>query len=92
MKIDAQLTPFLDEEGHLTAFPSKRKKKLLALTYLAGKFEPERQYTEKEVNALLGQWHTFGDPATLRRKLYDNHFLDRKPDGSCYWLEFSSDS
>ncbi len=81
------LQPFLDQEGRLTAFPSKRLKRLLALSYLAGKFQPGRPYTEKEVNALLCQWHTFRDPATLRRELYDNRFLDRARDGSAYWLE-----
>lgn len=81
------LQPFLDPGGRLAALPSKRPKRLLALAYLAGKFAPGQQYTEKEVNALLGQWHTFGDPATLRRELYDNYFLGRAPDGSAYWRE-----
>lgn len=33
-------------------------------------------------------WHTFDDPATLRRELYDYKFLDREKDGSVYWLEY----
>ena len=78
---------FLDESGRLKVFPAKRGKKLLALAYLAEKFEPGRTYTEREVNDLLNQWHTFGDPATLRRELYNNRFLDREPSGSAYWLE-----
>ncbi len=78
---------FLDEAGRLKQYPVKRPMKFLALEYLAGKFEKDKQYTEKEINALLEQWHTFGDPATLRRDLYDYRFLDRKPDGSAYWLE-----
>ena len=60
------LKNFLNEEGQLKAFPAKRKMKVEALFYLAEKFEAGREYTEKEVNALLNQWHTFGDPATLR--------------------------
>ena len=82
-----ELQPFLDDEGRLTALPAKRGKKLKAVAYLAGKFEQGRGYTEKEVNALLNEWHTFHDPATLRRELYNNYFLNRKPDGSLYWLE-----
>ena len=81
------LKNFLNEEGQLKAFPAKRKMKVEALFYLAEKFEAGREYTEKEVNALLNQWHTFGDPATLRRELYDYRFLGRNPDGSRYWLE-----
>ena len=81
------LKNFLDSENRLTVFPAKRKMKLLALCYLAGKFEKDRKYTEKEVNELLGKWHTFGDPATLRRELYNHRFLDREPSGKSYWLE-----
>lgn len=81
------LKNFLDEKGCLTAFPSKRKMKLYALVYLAKKFEAERIYTEKEVNELLSLWHTFGDPATLRRELYTHRFLNRSADGREYSLE-----
>ena len=81
------LKNFLDEENRLKAFPSKRKLQLCAVSYLAEKFEPGRIYTEGEVNDLLNQWHTFRDPETLRRELFQNHYLDRKRDGSAYWLE-----
>lgn len=76
---------FLDEEGRLTVWPGKQKNKLMALTYLAGKFEPDRRYTEHEVNAILGSWHTFSDPFILRRSLIEYGFLCRERDGSAYW-------
>ena len=82
------LKNFLDERGRLTAFPAKRKTKIYALCYLAEKFERDKKYTEKEVNEVLKAWHTFDDPATLRRELYDYKFLDREKDGSVYWLEY----
>ena len=78
---------FLDEDNRLIAFPAKRKMKMFALCYLAGKFEPRKRYTEKEFNEILNQWHTFGDPATLRRELYNNRFIDRENNGQAYWLE-----
>ncbi len=81
------LKNFLDEAGRLTKYPAKRPMKFLALEYLAGKFEKGKRYTEREVNDLLNRWHLFGDPATLRRELYDYRFLDRAQDGSAYWLE-----
>lgn len=87
MEISSILKNFLDENGRLKAFPAKRKMKLYALCYLAGKFEPGKIYTEKEVNELLGCWHTFGDPATLRRELYQCRFIDREKSGASYWLE-----
>lgn len=80
------LRGFLDGEGRVTQFPARRKKRLAALRYLAGKFAPGRVYTEREVNEVLLFWHTFRDPATLRRELYDFHFLNRTPDGRAYAL------
>lgn len=81
------LKNFLDEDGRLTAFPSKRKMKLYALIYLAEKIEKGKIYTEKEINFVLNKWHTFGDPATLRRELYTHRFLDRNKDGTGYFME-----
>ena len=80
------LKNFMDGEGRITIFPSKRKMKSYVLFYLAEKFEADTQYTEKEINELLKQWHTFSDPATLRRELYMYHFLDRSDDGKTYCL------
>jgi len=71
----------------LINYPSKRKFKILSWFYLASKFESGRKYTEKEVNELLRDWHTFDDWAMLRRDLYDSRFLNRENDGMFYWLE-----
>jgi hypothetical protein len=79
------LRRFLDPKGRVTILPAKRQSQDLVLSYLASKFEHERQYAEREVNDLLKQWHTFQDPATLRRALYDARLLDRTPDGARYW-------
>ena len=87
----AELKNFLDADGRLVRFPAKRKMKLEALAYLAEKFETGRKYTEKEVNELLLSWHTFRDPATLRRELYNSRFLGRDADGALYWPEKSEE-
>ncbi|WP_322169609.1 DUF2087 domain-containing protein [Acutalibacter caecimuris] len=80
------LQNFLDGEGRLVKFPAKRAMQQQALVYLAGKFQPGQAYTEQEVNGLLCQWHSFRDPATLRRALCDGRFLSRDPYGRCYRL------
>lgn len=77
---------FLDEQGRLKQFPVKRRMKLAALFYLAQKLEPGKSYRERQINDLLNEWSTFGDPATLRRELYDFGFVDRAADGSVYTL------
>lgn len=81
------LKSFLDENGRLTAYPSKRKMKLYAMIYLAEKIEKDRIYSEREINEVLNEWHTFADPATLRRELYTHKFLDRSKDGTEYFME-----
>lgn len=86
MDLSYILRHFLNEAGKLTVFPAKRKMKLYALVYLAQKFEMDKAYSEQEINAVLLNWHTFGDPATLRRELYDYRLLDRSRDGKIYTL------
>lgn len=81
------LKNFLDSDGRLIIYPAKRKMKLYALVYLSEKFEKNKIYTEKEVNSLLNKWHTFSDPATLRRELYNHRFLNRNQSGEKYRFE-----
>lgn len=86
MELTHILRNFLDASGKLTAFPAKRKMKIYCLFYLAQKIETVKEYTEQEINNVLLDWHTFADPATLRRELYDYRFLDRSLDGKVYRL------
>ncbi len=92
MDIKAEISQFLDSVGRLTALPSKHKKKLVALWYLSEKVQPNIVYTERQINDLLNEWTTFGDPATLRREMYDKYLLNRTSDCREYRKEckFSS--
>ena len=81
-----ELRPFLDEAGLLRQWPTRFKVQRMAAALLARRFEPGREYGEKEVNELLTREHTFGDWALLRRFLVDHRFLDRESDGSRYRL------
>lgn len=86
MELIHVLRNFLDDKGKLNAFPAKRKMKKYALLYLAGKIEGDKAYSERELGDILLDWHTFCDPATLRRELYDYGFLERSRDGRVYRL------
>jgi DNA-binding transcriptional ArsR family regulator len=79
------LRPFVDGAGRVTQWPVKRPVQNQMLSSLVSKFEHGREYTEREVNQLLNQWHTYKDHATLRRALYDAQLLDRTADGARYW-------
>ena len=82
------LRGYFDENGILLLWPAKGRteKRAIALEWLAAHFDPEREYRETEVNALLKSLHAFNDHAFLRRELVDRGYLTRNPDGSAYRL------
>ena len=86
MELTHILRNFLNADGKLISFPAKRKMKLYALLYMSQKIPADTDLTEREINDILLDWHTFADPATLRRELYDYRFLDRSRDGKLYRL------
>lgn len=69
----------------LKVFSPKEKKKIVILRKIAGQFEPGKQYTEKEVNAILKD--IFDDYATLRRYLVEYGYMERTSDCRSYWLK-----
>jgi hypothetical protein len=70
--------------GRLAQLPTKEKKWLVVLRWLATRFEPGTRYTEKQVNARLTEVHD--DYATLRRNLVEYGFMRRQRGGGDYWL------
>lgn len=72
-------------DGPLKTFSMKQKCKLVVLREIAKRFQDGRIYNEKEVNGILKA--VFEDYVTLRRYLIEYGFLDRKSDGSQYWLK-----
>lgn len=68
----------------LRNFPPKEKKKVVILNQIITLFEKGRDYTEREVNAILGE--VFADYVTLRRYMIQYGFMERERDGSRYWL------
>lgn len=81
---------FLDETGKIKQLPAKAERRAQVLQYLAEQFVLGCDYTEKEVNALITQWHTFGDYFLLRRELVDCGLLCRTSNGSRYWRSEAS--
>jgi len=67
--------------NRLTEIPSKLKKRLVILKWLAEKFEMGVQYPEAQVNELLAQYHP--DYAALRRYLVEQGFMQREK--GIYW-------
>lgn len=61
--------------GKLKTIPVQRKKRLVVLEKLIEAFQRDVQYTEKEVNLILADFHE--DFATLRRELIDERLMTR---------------
>ncbi len=71
--------------GRLTKFPPKEKQRLIVLREITKRFKRDTTYTEKDINHLLNE--IYDDYVMLRRYLIEYGFLDRKSDGSQYWLK-----
>ncbi|OEJ23901.1 hypothetical protein AR457_04705 [Streptomyces agglomeratus] len=73
----------LFSHGRLTAIPRKANRREQLLVHLARTlFEPDRAYSEREVNEALLTVHE--DSAALRRHLVVAGLLTRPRDGSSY--------
>lgn len=63
------------KQGRLVRLPAQLKKLQVILELIVQEFEPEREYTEKEVNIILLDFHE--DVATLRRSLVEHNLMTR---------------
>lgn len=78
---------YMNEEGKLTSFPSKRKLKIAAMFYIASSIDEEVMYSEKEINETIDKLCCFHDAALIRREMYNYRFINRTLDGKTYWKE-----
>ncbi len=75
---DAYRAKVLDtflRHGRLKQIPGQMKKRQIILAKLVEEFEPERDYTEMEVNRILVEFHE--DVATLRREMIGFRLMKR---------------
>jgi hypothetical protein len=78
---EAVVRNFVTPEGRLRALPARAGKRRLVLEWVAGRFEPGRDYPEREVNGAL--LVVYDDAAALRRFLVDEGLLERE--AGVYW-------
>lgn len=71
--------------GQLTHLPTKQKKLLVILRWLATLFKPDTLYTEPQVNVILKAIYEH-DYVGLRRDLVDLGYLRQERGGGKYWL------
>lgn len=64
------------EYGKLKSIPVQQKKKRIILEEIAKSFEPDRKYTEREVNIIIADFHD--DFCTIRRDMISEKILQRE--------------
>lgn len=79
------LSRYFDGTGKLIGFPAKEKRKIIILTEIASNFKKDKEYSEKEINRIIGR--IYDDYVTIRRYLIEYGYLDRCYDGSKYWVK-----
>ncbi|WP_299840345.1 DUF2087 domain-containing protein [uncultured Paracoccus sp.] len=73
-----------DAQGRMIAWPAPTKLQGLCLWRFWAGLAPGRDYREADLNAVLKDWHLFGDHVLLRRSLIDHRLVERATDGSWY--------
>jgi biotin operon repressor len=79
------LADYTRKDGSLKTIPAQRKKLEAILRYVVKVFEPNKKYSEKQVNEMLGKYHE--DTASLRRELVGYGLMKREGGGGSYWKE-----
>ncbi len=82
---DQQVLRDYTSAGKITAIPTKQKKLVVILRWLATLIERDRMYTEAEINAILKLVYE-EDFVSLRRDMIDLGYLRRERGGGKYWL------
>ena len=83
------ITNFLNSSGQVKQLPSKKAVRNEILIYLSEFIQDDTIYSEREINEILNSKHTFGDPALLRRDMFDNFIINRTSDCRLYWKNLS---
>ena len=63
------------KDDHIKRLPAQRSKRKYLLEYILAQFEPNRVYTEDEVNRTIGRHHE--DFCTVRREFIVEKMMDR---------------
>lgn len=86
---DNILRRYVNINDHIINMPSKAKNKQIVLQHIVKKFDSSIEYSETDVNIILMPLHD--DYVMLRRALVEFGYLDRKADGSRYWVKQKSE-
>ena len=75
-----RLARYFDAKGRLIQWPGKLSQRIPCLWVLWSRLPARQPLSEPQLNQLLQANHLFGDPALLRRELYEQGLASRTPD------------
>ena len=78
-----KIDQFFRPDGTLITIPVKTAKRIAVLKLIAGQLSPETKYPEKELNAIIANFHS--DTAAIRRYMIEYQILERDK-ASVYWV------
>ena len=78
-----QIDQFFKADGTLISIPAKGAKKIAVLMVIASNLSPGIKYPERELNAIIANFHD--DTAAIRRYMIEYGILERDK-ASVYWL------
>lgn len=76
------------KQGRLVIIPAQLKKRQIIFETIVEEFEPDRSYSEREVNQILVEFHD--DVASLRRGLISQKLMQRQK--GIYWRVLDNSS
>lgn len=82
----AAIRHLISRDGRVR-WSTKQADQNAVVDFVATRFEIGRDYTEKEVNALIQAHFDDKDHVGLRRALFESGHLNRTPDGARYWRD-----
>lgn len=75
---------YFDAEGRMTSWPSRFAHQELGFWVFWSRIPAGQVFSEREISAMLRDWHLFGDHALIRRGMVDGRLLSRTQDGREY--------
>lgn len=79
-----QILRCFDTAGRMTRWPAKTADQRLCVWALWSRLPAETDLTERQISALLNDWHLFGDAAILRRTMVELRLVSRSDGALTY--------
>ncbi len=79
-----KVSRYFDPQGRMVSWPSKFAHQELGFWVFWSRVPASAVFSEREISAMLKDWHLFGDHALIRRGMVDGRLLSRTQDGREY--------